>query len=622
MHETFLCRTFERHAKHPRSDVRRAPRARRDRDTRARRARGAGRGARPVRREGPSRRAAGLARRSFTMPPFWRAPSGAQAVLRPLLLPMAGFSALLLLLACINVAQAQLARAQTRERTGGRAARGGRHACAARARDARRRGRAPVADSRRSVPVIVAWWSAHLLVRIVPAADFTPRFNVAIDPWRRRLADPRGGCRDARRCRSGALGVAHGHRPGAAAGGRHAHGLPPLGPPDRALVVAAGLSRGRHPDRCGATPPQPSAYQTGDLGFDARECWSAATTCSARSYSARSRSRVPSSAARTIARDARVASATIARWIPLGLTGAGRPRSRCRITCRRLEKTARPPEYRRARRTSRRCGFPCCEAAISTRAIRNGRRVAAVSQSAAERFWPGRDPFGATGRVRRRPLRGRRRRGQRAARRTRDRRARAVRLYPAGAGISRRHDPARPRPRASRCRSASSARSLRRSIPICRRPSRGCCRSTSATRVPSTRGSDSLRPLRRARGAARRAWHLRAALAHFVVERTRELAVRMALGAEPPDLRVWCSADRSSSRPPVSLPGLALGLWASRFLSALLIGVRPADPGHAGRGPSCRPAHGGRRRARTARAAAKGGSRRFTARLRRNTIHP
>jgi ABC-type antimicrobial peptide transport system permease subunit len=67
-------------------------------------------------------------------------------------------------------------------------------------------------------------------------------------------------------------------------------------------------------------------------------------------------------------------------------------------------------------------------------------------------------------------------------------------------------------------------------------------------------------------------------LAHFVVERTRELAVRMALGAEPARLRRLVLGRSLMLAAAGILPGLALGLWASRFLAALLIGVRPVDP--------------------------------------------
>jgi putative ABC transport system permease protein len=69
-----------------------------------------------------------------------------------------------------------------------------------------------------------------------------------------------------------------------------------------------------------------------------------------------------------------------------------------------------------------------------------------------------------------------------------------------------------------------------------------------------------------------------ALLSHFVTERTRELAVRLALGAQPSDLR-WLVLWRSLSLTTAGIVGgLALAMWGSRFMTSLLVGVTPADP--------------------------------------------
>jgi ABC-type antimicrobial peptide transport system permease subunit len=67
-------------------------------------------------------------------------------------------------------------------------------------------------------------------------------------------------------------------------------------------------------------------------------------------------------------------------------------------------------------------------------------------------------------------------------------------------------------------------------------------------------------------------------MAFVVTQRTQEIGIRMALGARAPDVLKLVVTDGMR----LAIVGLALGLAASwgltRFISALLFGVRPTDP--------------------------------------------
>jgi ABC-type antimicrobial peptide transport system permease subunit len=67
-------------------------------------------------------------------------------------------------------------------------------------------------------------------------------------------------------------------------------------------------------------------------------------------------------------------------------------------------------------------------------------------------------------------------------------------------------------------------------------------------------------------------------IAFSVSRRTREIGVRMALGATPANLRRLVLAESAK----LALVGLAVGvpaaLLCTHFLSTLLFGVSPADP--------------------------------------------
>jgi ABC-type antimicrobial peptide transport system permease subunit len=65
-------------------------------------------------------------------------------------------------------------------------------------------------------------------------------------------------------------------------------------------------------------------------------------------------------------------------------------------------------------------------------------------------------------------------------------------------------------------------------------------------------------------------------LAHSVSQRTREIGIRMALGAAARDVRVMVMRDATV---PVAIGiGLAASFAVNRFLQSQLVGVSPSDP--------------------------------------------
>jgi putative ABC transport system permease protein len=68
------------------------------------------------------------------------------------------------------------------------------------------------------------------------------------------------------------------------------------------------------------------------------------------------------------------------------------------------------------------------------------------------------------------------------------------------------------------------------------------------------------------------------AMAHSVTERTHEIGIRLALGANPPQVLRWVAARGVR----LSAIGLAIGLAAAfalaRMLESLLFGVSSSDP--------------------------------------------
>jgi predicted permease len=520
---------------------------------------------------------AGSRRRSFTIVPFWRAPSGAQAVLRPMLLPMAGLSALLLLLACINVAQAQLARAQARERTaavqlavGATPARLARETLA----DA-----ALLSGLAAVCALIVAWWSAHLLVRIVPAADFTPRFNVAIDPWvvgfavlLAAVAATLVAAVSARWASRTDIVLALRQEAGTLMGSRRSIRMAAV------LVVAQVSLAVAILTGAGLLLRSLHRYQTGDPGFDPRDVLVGRYNLLRSQYQPEAGAEFHRQLLERLNAAPRVAGATLARWIPLGLSGAATTtievpdhvppsgeelRVRLNIVGPSYFTTLRIPVLRGRD--------------FDSRDTASGRRVAAVSQAAAERFWPGRDPVGATlvfagdryevvavaGNV---PLE-----------RIMDVPEPCVyiplaQVYRADMILHVRAVEGEAAPLAL---VRDTIASLDADLPLTepRMLSEYVSDAGFRQRVGAT-----LFGLFGALAALLGGLGIYGLLAHFVVERTRELAVRMALGAEPARLRRLVLGRSLLLAAAGIVPGLALGLWASRFLAALLIGVRPADP--------------------------------------------
>lgn len=67
-------------------------------------------------------------------------------------------------------------------------------------------------------------------------------------------------------------------------------------------------------------------------------------------------------------------------------------------------------------------------------------------------------------------------------------------------------------------------------------------------------------------------------MAYNVAQRTQEVGVRMAIGAQPPDILRLVVRQGSALAALGIAVGLALALAVSRFLAAFLYGVSPFDP--------------------------------------------
>src|SRR5262249_22163287 len=67
-------------------------------------------------------------------------------------------------------------------------------------------------------------------------------------------------------------------------------------------------------------------------------------------------------------------------------------------------------------------------------------------------------------------------------------------------------------------------------------------------------------------------------LAQAVARRTREIGVRMALGARPADVLRLIGFQGLAMPFAGALAGLGAALWLSRVLQALLFGITPTDP--------------------------------------------
>ncbi len=517
------------------------------------------------------------ARRSFTLMAFWRAPSGAQAVLRPMLVPMAVLSALLFLLACVNVAQVQLARAQTRQRLGAvQLALGATPNQLVRETLAEA---AVLAGAAAVAALAVAAWSSELLVRLVPAADFTPRFKGGIDPSVVALAAVLAAVAaalvaivPARWASRADIVLALRQEAVTLAGSRRSGRL------TATLVVvqialAVAILTG-----AGLLLRSLQLYQTGDLGFDPEGVLVARYNLVPSRYSPAAGAEFHRQLLDRLRATPGVASATIARWIPLSLTGAGTTsidvpdyvpapgedvRVRLNVVGSSYFTTMRIPVLR-GRDFDARDG-------------ENGRRVAAVSQSAAERFWPGRDPVGAVvefAGVRYEVI---------AVAGNAPRQLvidvpdpcvyiPVTQLYRADVILHVRAPDGQPMPLA---RVRAVVDTLDSDLPLT--DPRTLDEHVRDAGFRQRVGA-SLFGFFGAIAALLGGLGIYALLSHFVTERTRELAVRLALGAEPSDLRrlvLW----RSLSLTAVGVAaGLALAMWGSRFLTNLLVGVTPADP--------------------------------------------
>jgi predicted permease len=319
-------------------------------------------------------------------------------------------------------------------------------------------------------------------------------------------------------------------------------------------------------------------YQAGDLGFDPEGVLVARYNLHPSRYSPIAGAEFHRQLLDRLRATPGVAGATIARWIPLSLGGASTTsitvpdyspapgeevRVRLNIVGSSYFTTMRIPVLRGR-------DFDARDSEVS-------RRVAAVSQSAAERFWPGRDPVGSV-------------------------------IVFAGdryeviavAGNAPRQlvidvpDPCVYLP-VSQLYRADVILHVRagdgQTIPLARvRAIVDAMDPDLPLTDPRTldehvrdagfrqRIGASLFGLFGAIAALLGGLGIYALLSHFVTERARELAVRLALGAEPAHLR-WLVLWRSLSLTAVGIVGgLALAMWGSRFLTSLLVGVTPADP--------------------------------------------
>ena len=73
-------------------------------------------------------------------------------------------------------------------------------------------------------------------------------------------------------------------------------------------------------------------------------------------------------------------------------------------------------------------------------------------------------------------------------------------------------------------------------------------------------------------------WHFYALLAYTVTRRTRELGIRLALGATPQSIVALVVRDAAVLTVLGVTIGIPLSLWPARSFESLLLGLTPADP--------------------------------------------